>query len=241
VSALLAGAAGAFFLAAIVGLFWEAVPTSWWSAFVIVGAAASLLLHALFFGALLIIPLLVDVILLGGVLTKSWSADVLRMRTLQQAAARINPLLRIPVPWVYVLVFLAGLGLQYLAPITVRSAIALRMGLVGGVVFAIVGVLLAFSSLGLFRAAHTTTVPFETASKLVTWGPYQFTRNPMYVGLLLLYIGGAGIEGEPWPLILLLPLVLYLDRVVIPVEETRLREAFGDAYQQYCAKVRRWL
>ena len=61
------------------------------------------------------------------------------------------------------------------------------------------------------------------------------------MGLLLLYIGGAGIEGEPWPLILLLPLVLYLDRVVIPVEETRLREAFGDAYQQYCAKVRRWL
>ena len=66
------------------------------------------------------------------------------------------------------------------------------------------------------------------STTLVTSGPYRFTRNPMYVGLSLAYLGEAGLLKQIWPL-LLLPLVLaYLNGTVIPVEEARLKEVFRD-------------
>jgi protein-S-isoprenylcysteine O-methyltransferase Ste14 len=112
---------------------------------------------------------------------------------------------------------------------------------VAGFILVGVGVIVAFSAVGIFKKASTTTVPFETPSALVTSGPYRFTRNPMYVGLALIYLGVAGTRAEIWPLILL-PLVLaYVNFVVIPVEERRLHGVFGDAYQEYGARVRRWL
>ncbi len=63
----------------------------------------------------------------------------------------------------------------------------------------------------------------------------------MYVGLALAYLGEAGMLGQLWRIVLL-PLVLaYLNWVVIPIEEARLRQAFGRAYEEYCEKVGRWL
>jgi protein-S-isoprenylcysteine O-methyltransferase Ste14 len=103
------------------------------------------------------------------------------------------------------------------------------------------GVPLAFHSLGIFRTARTTTVPFEKPSKLVTRGPYRFTRNPMYLGLALIYLGVAGLQAQIWPIMSLLLLIIYIDRVVIPVEESRLREVFGKDYERYCTQVRRWI
>ena len=63
----------------------------------------------------------------------------------------------------------------------------------------------------------------------------------MYVGLTFIYIGVAATRLEVWPLIVLPFLVGYVNFVVIPVEERRLHDVFGDAYQQYSARVRRWL
>jgi protein-S-isoprenylcysteine O-methyltransferase Ste14 len=103
------------------------------------------------------------------------------------------------------------------------------------------GVVLAFSGLGLFRLEKTTTIPFETATTLVMRGPYRFTRNPMYVGLLLAYVGVAGVNAQLWPILVLPLLVSYLQRTVIPLEEGRLTATFGDKYLSYCASVRRWL
>jgi protein-S-isoprenylcysteine O-methyltransferase Ste14 len=76
---------------------------------------------------------------------------------------------------------------------------------------------------------------------LVTSGPYRKSRNPMYVGLALAYLGEAGMLRQVWPA-LLLPLVLaYLNWVVIPVEEARLTEVFCEAYDSYRSNVRRWI
>ena len=63
----------------------------------------------------------------------------------------------------------------------------------------------------------------------------------MYVSLVLVYLGEAGILAQAWPVLLLSLTVAYVHRTVIPVEEARLREVFGDTYAQYCARVRRWL
>ena len=104
-----------------------------------------------------------------------------------------------------------------------------------------IGAVIAAWALLIFRKARTTTVPGRTSSKLVTWGPYRFSRNPMYVALTLAYLGEAGLLKQAWPIVLL-PLVLaYLNWIVIPVEEARLTEVFGGGYEQYRASVRRWI
>jgi protein-S-isoprenylcysteine O-methyltransferase Ste14 len=157
-----------------------------------------------------------------------------------RGSVRVPLLMRIPVPWMYLLTFLVGVGLQRVAPLSL-SATTLRVGFFGGLALIVVGVLLAFSGLGIFRAARTTTIPFETASTLVTWGPYRFTRNPMYLGLMLVYVGVAGVQAQVWPLIVLPWLAHYIHGTVIPIEEARLRDVFGASYHQYCEQVRRWI
>lgn len=62
---------------------------------------------------------------------------------------------------------------------------------------------IAGCGLVLFRKAKTTTVPGKLSGKLVTRGPYRFTRNPMYVGLILAYLGEAGLLKQIWPVVLL--------------------------------------
>ncbi|HEY7086805.1 MAG TPA: methyltransferase, partial [Tepidisphaeraceae bacterium] len=126
-------------------------------------------------------------------------------RRQQRGGARIPPLMHVPVPWVFVIAFLAGIALQYWIPLKITSPPVQRGIFIAGIVLTLCGVSLAFSGLGLFRAKNTTTIPFGSPSTLVTSGPYRFTRNPMYVGLSLTYLGVAGTNAQIWP-ILLLPL-----------------------------------
>ncbi|HEX9085111.1 MAG TPA: isoprenylcysteine carboxylmethyltransferase family protein [Gemmatimonadaceae bacterium] len=156
-------------------------------------------------------------------------------------ATAIHPVMHIPVPWVFILVYLIGIGAQLLFPIRVRLDQFAGSIRVAGLVLVAIGILVAFSAQAIFRRVHTTTIPFEKPSTFVTSGPYRFTRNPMYLGLTLIYVGVAGTRLEIWPLIVLPMLLAYANFVVIPVEERRLSAVFGDAYQRYCASVRRWL
>jgi len=71
-------------------------------------------------------------------------------------------------------------------------------------------------------------------------GTVSFTRNPMYVGLVLAYLGEAGLQKQIWPVVLLPFTVAYINWTVIPVEEAKLEEAFHNEYKQYCLQVRRW-
>jgi protein-S-isoprenylcysteine O-methyltransferase Ste14 len=151
----------------------------------------------------------------------------------------IRFLMHIPVPWVFVLTYLIGVVIELARP-RVMGGVLHGTGAVGGVLFAL-GALVAGWSLRLFRKARTTTVPGQTSSNLVTSGPYRFGRNPMYVGLVLAYLGEAGMLKQLWPVVLLPLTIAYLSWVVIPVEEARLRDAFGEKYEQYRASVRRWI
>jgi len=148
--------------------------------------------------------------------------------------------MRVPVPWVFVLTYLLGAALESIR----RSTILVEAGLVSTVAGAILfaaGAVIAGWGLVIFYKARTTTVPGKSSLTLVTWGPYRLTRNPMYVGLTLAYLGEAGLLKQIWP-VLLLPLTIgYLHWVVIPVEEARLKEVFPDKYEQYRSRVRRWI
>jgi protein-S-isoprenylcysteine O-methyltransferase Ste14 len=152
----------------------------------------------------------------------------------------IRFLLHVPVPWVLVLTYLLGVGLESMRHTSIRPQAAVVSTIAGTVLFAL-GAVMAGWGLIIFRKVRTTTVPGKTSVKLVTWGPYRFTRNPMYVGLVLAYIGEAGILKQIWPVLVLPLTVAYLNWTVIPVEEKRLKEVFSDEYDQYRARVRRWI
>jgi protein-S-isoprenylcysteine O-methyltransferase Ste14 len=146
----------------------------------------------------------------------------------------------IPVPWVFVLTYLAGVGMERVLPLHVPIEVLPGGSVAGGVVF-VIGAAIAGWGLLTFRKARTTTVPGKASSQLVTWGPYRFSRNPMYVGLTIAYIGEAGILQQVWPMVLLPLCVAYVNWVVIPLEEGKLREVFGEEYERYRARVRRWI
>lgn len=149
-------------------------------------------------------------------------------------------LLHIPVPWVFVIAYLIGVVMQAFVPIALSASARDASSLAGWVTMAL-GVGLAVWCLTIFRKQRTTTVPGRTSATLVTWGPYRFSRNPMYVALTLAYLGEAGILGQVWPLPLLVLVLVYLNWTLVPFEEVQLLETFGAAYAAYRARVRRWL
>lgn len=112
--------------------------------------------------------------------------------------------------------------------------------LAGGVI-ACLGLALAVSCFILFARQRTTIMPSGHPSRLVLDGPYRFTRNPMYLALVLSYVGLCLQLGLLWAVVLLPLPWLALQRYVIPFEEARLRNEFGRQYIAYCARVRRWL
>jgi protein-S-isoprenylcysteine O-methyltransferase Ste14 len=106
-----------------------------------------------------------------------------------------------------------------------------------------IGVMVAISGVVTFRRARTTLNPTkpETSSSLVSWGIYKVTRNPMYLGLLLV-LSAWGIFLSNWLAFLFLPVfVLYINRFQIVPEEQALISLFAREFVAYQSRVRRWL
>ncbi|GGE89371.1 methyltransferase family protein [Pseudoalteromonas gelatinilytica] len=120
---------------------------------------------------------------------------------------------------------------SFFAPTFVALLIAFS-----GVMFALLGVYQ-------FRKQGTTVDPRipEKSASLVTSGVYQFSRNPMYVGMLLMLVGWGIYLGNIASFIMLPVFILYMNRFQIMPEEMFMAEKFGLAYQQYQKSVRRWL
>src|SRR6266508_3365606 len=140
---------------------------------------------------------------------------------------------RFPPPFVYLGALLLGLAAERF--VTLRSfGIDWRL-------LAATGGLLFVAAAGLFRRLGTNVPPSHTTTLIATTGPYRWTRNPMYLGMALIYAGLAiGFDG---PIAFaLLPLVLIaIQTQVIAREERYLEAKFGDDYRRYKAEVRRWL
>ena len=101
--------------------------------------------------------------------------------------------------------------------------------------------LLVLSAFRLMRKAGTNVDPTQPTTALVVKGPFQLTRNPLYLSLTLIYSGIAMLMNALWAM-LILPFVLLVMRLgVIDREERYLERKFGEEYRQYKARVRRWL
>ena len=92
-----------------------------------------------------------------------------------------------------------------------------------------------------FSMSTATHIPFSEAKFLVLGGPYQVTRNPMYVGMALVLLGAAVFLASLAPFIVLPLFVLLINNRFILAEEAMLDEVFGEPYREYKRKVRRWL
>lgn len=141
-------------------------------------------------------------------------------------------------PLIFLAGFLAGLLLQWLMP----------LHLVGGTVLKWIGWLVALASgiLALWafftmRRAGTNINPHAPALAIVSNGPFQFTRNPLYLSLVLLNLGAALFFNVIWAVVTLIPAVLTVHFGVILREERYLSSKFGQTYLDYRQRVRRWL
>jgi protein-S-isoprenylcysteine O-methyltransferase Ste14 len=111
-----------------------------------------------------------------------------------------------------------------------------------GVALIVIGIALAVTAAALFRREDTELNPTSPANrKLVTSGPFRFTRNPMYLGLVIVTLGIALLLGA-WPM-LLAPIAIFATAnwVHIPFEEDKMRRQFGGAFDAYARDVRRWI
>lgn len=109
-----------------------------------------------------------------------------------------------------------------------------------GIVSIMAGLLVGFLGVRQFRQAQTNIHPFMEADKLVTQGPFRYTRNPMYLGLTLVLVGVGMLLGNLSSLLGVLLFVVVADRWYIRWEERMLRKKFGPAFDAYCAATRRW-
>ncbi len=147
--------------------------------------------------------------------------------------------LKIPPPIIAAVVAVAMWGLSAAAPHWMAPAARIAVAWV----IAAVGIAFAASGLIAFRRARTTMNPTrpESASALVTTGVYRLTRNPMYLGLLLILLAWAIDLSSGWALPAPLLFAAFMNRFQIAPEERALSAQFGADYLAYQTRVRRWL
>jgi protein-S-isoprenylcysteine O-methyltransferase Ste14 len=144
-------------------------------------------------------------------------------------------------PLLFLAALLIGFVLDRLLPLPFLVPGADPVHWIIGGSLILIGLALAGSGIRNFARAGTPVRSIKPTRTLVTTGIHGWTRNPIYLGMFLVY-GGIGIAASsPWTLILALPLAITIRYGIVAREEAYLERRFGDAYRDYKARVRRWL
>ena len=154
----------------------------------------------------------------------------------EQDRPNISPMVHPPIIALLFIVLAYFLGrfvpMPFVAPPIVRYV---------GLAITFVGFLLGIGALVEFRKVRTTLDPHGSVKHLVTSGIYGFTRNPIYLGFLLMVIGLPLISGLYWGIVVAPFYGMTMTRLVIQREEAYLEKKFKDQYTSYTSRVRRWL
>ena len=141
------------------------------------------------------------------------------------------------------LIYLGGLFLGFLIhwrlPLPIIPAVLVGPLRLLGAFCLVAGLALTIWAVATFRRVGTTRHPAGPTTALAVAGPYRFTRNPMYLGLVFITAGLALLANALWPLVLLPVVIVILRRAVIDREERYLTAKFGEEYLQYKARVER--
>ena len=142
------------------------------------------------------------------------------------------------------IVFLIALSLIYwLSPNALHVDLPQRLQTIFIFSIFLLAIGLALSAIFVIFKAQTTIHPHkpQESSRLVTWGVYRFSRNPMYLALSLILLAITVYFSNIFGLIITAVFVLYITEFQIKPEEVVLTELFGDEYKEYCSRVRRWV
>lgn len=151
-----------------------------------------------------------------------------------------SPKVYIPPPLLYVATFLLAVLIQKFLPLGIDFFHSTTSKIIGSVII-LVGLFFNFPALRQFFNTKNTLVTIKPANSLQTTGIYSVSRNPMYISLMLFYIGLSFIIGNWWNFILLPFLFILIQEYVIKREERYLDRRFGQQYLDYKSKIRRWL
>lgn len=154
----------------------------------------------------------------------------------EQDRPNISPMVHPPIVALLFIVIAYVLG-RFVALPFIPSMIWRSFGLL----LTFIGFLLGIGALIEFRRARTTLDPHGSTKQVVTAGIYRFTRNPIYLGFLLMVIGLPLNSGLIWGIVLAPLYIIAMTRLVIEHEEAYLEKKFKDQYTGYKSRVRRWL
>ncbi len=148
--------------------------------------------------------------------------------------------LKIPPP---VVGLLLAIAMWFVPPGVGVFSLSLHTRMAAGLGIALVGVATTLSGMLAFRRVRTTVNPLkpDTSSSLVVNGVYRITRNPMYVGVLLVLTGWATFLGHALPFLALPVFMWYMTEFQIKPEERALTRVFGSSFTEYMGRVRRWV
>jgi protein-S-isoprenylcysteine O-methyltransferase Ste14 len=138
----------------------------------------------------------------------------------------------------YAAAFAVAFGLHLLWPVNVLPSPLAQWA---GVTLCLVGAALILWGIAAMRRAKTNIYPGLPATALVVSGPFRLTRNPIYVALVILFVGLSLEVNMAWGFVVLVPLLLVMHYGVILREERYLEGKFGESYRQYRSAVRRYL
>ena len=146
----------------------------------------------------------------------------------------------VPPPLAFIGTFLLGVAIDSVS----WWKIELPLGhwlerMLAGLAF-VAGFAIMMTAVSLFKRAGNDPKPWKTATAFVTDGVYRWTRNPMYLGMGLIYLGLAIFFDSLVTVLLLIPLFVWITRNVIEKEEAYMAAKFGEPYLAYKASTRRW-
>jgi protein-S-isoprenylcysteine O-methyltransferase Ste14 len=152
--------------------------------------------------------------------------------------SKSRPGIRITAPTLTIIHITMAVLLGWLAPLPIPAPMFIQWL---GFGFAALGFILGVFALIEFRRVQAAFDTKKPNKSLVTSGIYRYTRNPIYLGFVLMLIGLPLTMGSYWGLILVWPLVTFTNNLIIKPEEAYLMQQFKDRYLDYSSRVRRWL
>ena len=152
---------------------------------------------------------------------------------------RTGARVRLIPPLVFLVPLTALLVLNALVPWAIGIPAVIRQ--VVGPTVIVAGVALMGWASSVMKRQGTTVIPWVQVDALVTSGPFAISRNPIYLGDALVYLGITVAFGSWWPVLGLPVAVVVMRRYVIDREEAYLTQRFGPAYTTYAGRVRRWV
>lgn len=145
----------------------------------------------------------------------------------------------IPAPVIYFAGVCIAALLEFYCPISVFSQ-GRGIWLISAVL-TVASCLFMLWALVVMLIEKTSPNPYRETRKIVFRGPYQYSRNPMYLGMNGVYLALAFFVNSLWFFLLLFPVLVILKRYIIQREESYLESRFGQQYRDYKNRVRRWL